>query len=162
MNPKRTPPLIVAILAILLIGGLIFLVMKFLISAKATEKKLEIKPVNTGTENSGKPTVDPVASEPISVPPDPEIPLPAILTGETPLKIDAAQFPPRLKRKRINRENMTTIFKHGSRKLNLTTAVTELKGLGFGKSAAYEAFSAHGQFSAWLHFAPDGIITWTD
>jgi hypothetical protein len=55
---------------------------------------------------------------------------------------------------------MAAIFGHGSRKLNLGSAVTELKHLGFGKTAAYAALSPDGRFSAWLHYAPDGIITW--
>jgi len=37
-----------------------------------------------------------------------------------------------------------------------------LKNIGFGKTAAYEALSPDGRFAAWLQFAPDGIITWTD
>lgn len=162
MNGKRTVAFMAAILPFLLIGGLIFLVVKSLISAKATEKKPEIEPTDAGTENNGKPTVIPVVSEPISVQPVPEIPLPAILTDIIPATMDKTQFPPRHKRKRITRENMVAIFRHGSQKLNLTNGVAELKGLGFGKSAAYEALSANGQFSAWLKFEPDGIITWTD
>ncbi len=53
---------------------------------------------------------------------------------------------------------MEIIFQQGE--LNLTEAVSTLKGLGFGKSAAYEALSVNGQFSAWLKFAPDGMISW--
>jgi hypothetical protein len=162
MNGKRTVAFMAAILPFLLIGGLIFLVVKSLISAKATEKKPEIEPMDAGTENNRKPTVVSVVSEPISVQLVPEIPLPAILTDIIPATMDKTQFPPLYKRKRITRENMVAIFRHGSRKLNLTNAVAELKGLGFGKSAAYEALSANGQFSAWLQFEPDGIITWTD
>ena len=41
--------------------------------------------------------------------------------------------------------------------LTRTAAVAALKNLGFGKSAAYDALSADGRFSAWLQFAPDGI-----
>jgi hypothetical protein len=37
---------------------------------------------------------------------------------------------------------------------------TALKSLGCGKLAAYEALSADGQFSVWLQFAPDGMISW--
>lgn len=122
----------------------------------------KIEPTDAGTENNRKSTVDPVVSEPISAPPEPEIHFPAILTAAIPLTTDATQFPARHKRKRITSENMATIFRHGSRKLNLTTAVAELKGLGFGKTAAYEALSTNGQFSAWLRFTPDGIITWSD
>jgi hypothetical protein len=39
---------------------------------------------------------------------------------------------------------------------------TALKKLGFGKTAAYDALSEDGRFSAWLQYAPDGIITWTN
>jgi len=162
MNEKRKIPLIEIILAILVIGGLIFLVVKSLISAKATKKKPEIEPTDTGTENNQKATDISVVSEPISVPPEPESHFPTILTDVIPHTADVAQFPARHKRKRITRENMATVFRHGSRTLTLTTAVAELKRLGFGKSAAYEALSADGQFSAWLEFSPDGVITWMD
>jgi hypothetical protein len=57
---------------------------------------------------------------------------------------------------------MAAIFQHGSRKLNLTSAVAALKNLGFGKTAAYAALTPDGKFSAWLRFEPDGIITWRD
>lgn len=162
MNEKRKIPLIEIILAILVICGLIFLVVKSLFSAKGTGKKPEIEPTDAGTENNRKATVIPLISELISVPPPPENSLPAILTDVIPLTKDAAQFPARRKRKRITRENMATIFRHSSQNLTLTTAVAELKSLGFGHSAAYAALSANGQFSAWLQFAPDGIITWKD
>ena len=55
---------------------------------------------------------------------------------------------------------MENIFRHGAHELTLTDSVAALKNLGFGKSAAYEALSADGQFSAWLQFAPDGMIAW--
>jgi hypothetical protein len=45
---------------------------------------------------------------------------------------------------------------------NPQRTVAALKSRGFGKTAAYEAFLEAGCFSAWLRFAPDGIITWTD
>jgi hypothetical protein len=160
MNEKQKIPLIEIILAILVIGGLIFLLVKSLISAKATEKQPEIEPTDTGTENNRKATVIPVVSEPISVQSVPEIQFSPILTDVIPFTRDETQFPARRKRKRITRENMATIFRHGSQKLNLTNAVIELKTLGFGHSAAYEALKPNGQFSAWLQFAPDGIITW--
>jgi hypothetical protein len=162
MDEQRKFPLGKMILAILVIVGLIFLVVKSRLSTKATEKQPEIEPTDTGTENKGNPTVNSVVSEPISAPPEPEIPLPAILTGVIPHTTDVTQFPSRRKRKRITRENMADIFSDGSRKLNLTKAVAELKGLGFGHSAAYEALKPDGQFSAWLEFDSDGMITWTD
>jgi hypothetical protein len=163
MNEKRKLPLIevIIIFAILITVG-VLLAVKSRISTKGTEKKPEIEPTDAGTENNGKPTVDSVISEPISAPPKPEIHFPTILTDIIPLTKGVRQFPARNKRKRITRENMATIFRRGSRKLNLTTAVAELKGLGFGKTAAYEALLEDGRFSAWLQFAPDEIITWTD
>jgi hypothetical protein len=153
MDEKRKFPFLEIIFLVILIIGAMFLMGIPLIFAKRTEKQPEIEPTDAGTENDGKPMVDPVVSEPISAPPEPEIHFPAILT-ET--------IPPRPKRKRITRKNLATIFRHGSRKLNLTTAVAELKGLGFGHSSAYQALKPEGQFSVWLRFAPDGMISWTD
>jgi hypothetical protein len=72
------------------------------------------------------------------------------------------QQPQFKKRNKILRKDMETAFQHGARAMTRTEAVEVLKSLGFGKSAAYEALSPNGRFSAWLHFAPDGIITWTD
>jgi len=57
---------------------------------------------------------------------------------------------------------METIFQRGARGLTRIAAVAALKNLGFGKTAAYDALSENGRFSTSLHFAPDGIITWTD
>jgi hypothetical protein len=162
MDEKRKFPLMEMVLAILLIAGLILLVVKSRLSTKAAEKQPEIEPTDAGTENGRKQTVDPTISEPIPVPPEPEIHFPTILTDVIPLTREETQFPPRNKRKRINGKHMENIFRHGSRKLNLTKAVAELKGLGFGHSAAYEALKPDGQFSDWLEFEPDGIITWTD
>jgi hypothetical protein len=55
---------------------------------------------------------------------------------------------------------MAEIFQYGRRKLDRKAAVTALKALGFGKSAAYEALSIDGRFAPRLQFAPDGIIAW--
>jgi hypothetical protein len=161
MNEKRKIPLAEIILVILVIGGLIFLVVKSLLSAKATEKKPEIEPTDTGTENKRKPTVVPVVSEPISVPPAPEIPLPGIIPNSILHKKSVAGAFPH-KRKIITWDDMANAFDHGSRKLTLTAAVAALKNLGFGKTAAYAALTPDGRFSAWLRFAPDGIITWRE
>jgi len=60
------------------------------------------------------------------------------------------------------RQVMETIFQRGALALTRTAAVAAFKKLGFGKTAAYEALEEDGKFSAWLRFAPDGIITWTD
>lgn len=151
-----------AILAILFfIGCALFLVAKSLFSAKAPERKPETTPTNTGKEENGKLTEFLEVSEPIprhSVPPEPEINFPTILTDEIPLPKYPAQCSPTTKRKRIRRNQMESIFRHGE--LTLTEAVSALKSLGFGKSAAYEALSSNGQFSAWLQFAADGMISW--
>lgn len=102
------------------------------------------------------PVIVPVSSAPvapkISVPPPPAIPV---------VKI-APQVPPPAPKKFITREDLATVFQRGTRALTRTAAVAALKKLGFGKSAAYDALSEDGRFSAWLQFAPDGIITWTE
>jgi len=51
------------------------------------------------------------------------------------------------------------IFNHGTRALTRTEAVSALKALGFGKTAAYKALSMDGSFAPWLQFASNGIIT---
>jgi hypothetical protein len=42
---------------------------------------------------------------------------------------------------------MAEIFDYGRRKSDRKAAVTALKALGFGKSAAYQALSADGRFA---------------
>jgi hypothetical protein len=71
-------------------------------------------------------------------------------------------LPSPIKKKFVTREDVATVFQRGARPLTRTAAVAELKNLGFGKTAAYAAITPDGRFSAWLQFAPDGIITWTD
>ena len=157
--PKVSPLVILALL--FLVGCGVFLIAKSFLSAKAKERKPETTPTNTGTEENEKPEEFREVSEPIpqrSVPPEPEINFPITLTDEIPLPKPPAQFAPILKRKRIRRKHMESIFRLGE--LTPTEAVSALKALGFGKSAAYEALSAEGQFSAWLQFAPDGMIFW--
>jgi zona occludens toxin (predicted ATPase) len=165
MDEKRKISLIEVILAILLIGGLIFLVVKSLVSAKATEKKPEIDPTDARTENHNKPAVIPLVSIPFSVPLVAEIPQPAPVSVVVPFTKDVTQIPsqtPLKKRKLISWEDMATVFRHGARSLTRKEAVAELKNLGFGKSAAYAALLENGIFADWLHFAPDGIITWSE
>jgi len=74
----------------------------------------------------------------------------------------APQIPQPAPKKFVIREDLATVFHRGSRGLTRTAAVAALKKIGFGKSAAYDALLEDGRFSAWLRFAPDGIITWTD
>jgi hypothetical protein len=68
--------------------------------------------------------------------------------------------PPPIKKKFVRREDLAAVFQRGARALTRTAAVAALKNLGFGKTAAYDALLEDGRFSAWLHFASDGIITW--
>jgi hypothetical protein len=63
-------------------------------------------------------------------------------------------------RRNVTREDLSAIFNNGSRTLTRTAAVSALKQLGFGKTAAYKALSIDGRFASLLQFAPDGIITW--
>jgi hypothetical protein len=114
-------------------------------------------PANSG----GKPTVMPAPAivPASSAPAMPKIPVPP------PSAIPAVIIPPEIplpaQKKIISREDMAKIF-NGGRGRTRKSAVAALKALGFGKTATYDALSEDGRFSAWLHFAPDGIITWTD
>jgi len=141
----------------LLIGGAIFLVLKCVLSDGDKKKTPETMPAKA--ENQRKeveiaqkipafrtiPAEIPAKPAIVSVPyaPKPFIPLP-------------------IKKKFVTREDLATIFQDGACALTRTAAVTALKNLGFGKTAAYAALTPDGRFSAWLQFAPDGIITWTE
>jgi hypothetical protein len=70
----------------------------------------------------------------------------------------AAPLP--ISKKFVTRADLATIFDNGARSLSRTAAVTALKRLGFGKTAAYSALSPDGRFNAWLICASDGMITW--
>ena len=86
ISPKVSPFAIFAIL--LFIGCGLFLVAKSFFSTKTTERKPETTPTNTGTEENEKPTEFREVSKPIlqhSIPPEPEINFPTILTDEIPL-----------------------------------------------------------------------------
>jgi hypothetical protein len=69
---------------------------------------------------------------------------------------------PTIKKKFVTRQDLAAVFQRGARALTRTAAVAALKKLGFGKTAAYAALTPNGRFSAWLQYAPDGIITWTE
>lgn len=180
MNPKQAIPAIAKIAPPLLLGAVIFLAIKELLSDDDTEKKSEITPADIKTENPRKeakttvfrhipaeipvkPTIVPIHSAnapnfPSNVPPVANVPAsvakPVIKTVEqTP--------PPPTKGKFVTRGIMATVFHDGARGLTRTSAVAALKKFGFGKTAAYDALLEDGRFSAWLRFAPDGIITWT-
>jgi hypothetical protein len=174
MNVKPIIPVIAKVAPPLVLGALIFLALKELFSAKKdTETKPETSPANAEAES-----VRPIHTIPAEIPPKPVIvsfpsvpksfisPVSASLLDKIPVSVPdpqkiTAQIPlPLLKRKFITRKDMETAFQHGARGMARTEAVAVLNGLGFGKSAAYEALSESGRFFAWLQFAPDGIITW--
>jgi hypothetical protein len=155
MNGKQTIQVVAKVAPpLLLVTAIVAAFIELISDKKAAEPKPEIKAANAGTENSGKIGIIPGVCQSTAVQPKLEINFPTILTGKIPLP----ESPTTPKRKRINRKHMENIFQHVE--LTLTEAVSALKNLGFGKSAAYEALSADGQFSDWLQFAPDGMISW--
>jgi hypothetical protein len=179
MNGKPIIPVIAKVAPPLVLGALIFLALKELFSAKKdTETKPETFPANAEAESrrNEAESVRPIHTIPAEIPPKsvPSVPQSFILpvSGSLVDKISvsvhdsqkiAAQIPlPPVKRKFIMRKDMEIAFRHGARGMTRTEAVAVLNGLGFGKSAAYEALSVNGRFSAWLQFAPDGMITWKE
>ncbi len=167
---------------VLMIIGLGFALVNWLLSDDDTEKKPETTPANTETENRrkeaetppktpafrsipaeipAKPAIVPIHSAPAPVFPPAVAPVPKVSAPvPAPQKIAAQIPPPPVKKKFVTREDLATVFHQGARGLTRTAAVAALKRLGFGKSAAYDALSPDGRFSAWLQCAPDGIITW--
>lgn len=136
------PPLII-------IGGLVALAAWLLSGTdkkepeKAQEKAVPLpNPLNSGG-NSAQNAHIPANSAPVAskIPAQPGIPLSA-------------------QKKFIVRADMANIFNGGTCRLTRTAAVSALKALGFGKTAAYAALSPDGRFCAWLQCAPDGTITW--
>jgi hypothetical protein len=177
ITAKAAPPL--------LIGVGIYYGLKWLFSAEDTETKPATMPANTGMESCRKeaetPTFRPIPAEipvksnsvlvsptpkpfipPLSIPPAPIVSMLVPATVAIPKTV--TQVPPtsRIKRKFVTREDLASVFQRGARALSRQNAVTALKNLGFGKTAAYDALSPDGRFSTWLQFASDGIITWKD
>jgi hypothetical protein len=118
----------------------------------------------------GKPSVPPIPSASVtavpvnSVPalpknsvPVPKIPIPPPSAAPV-IKIQP-KIPLPAQKKIISREDLAKIF-NGGRGLTRKSAVSALKALGFGKTAAYQALEINGRFADWLQFASDGIITW--
>jgi hypothetical protein len=167
---------------VLVIIGLGFALVNWLLSDDDTEKKSETAPANAETENRRKkaetppknhvfrlspaqipvePDIIPIHSAPAPIFPPAVAPVPKIsASAPAPQNAVAQTTPPPIKRKIVTRQDMETIFQRGSRGLTRTAAVEALKSLGFGKTAAYSALSPDGRFSASLQFAPDGMITW--
>lgn len=180
MNPKQTvplavtlAPLIAAAPAVLIVGGIVAVATWFLLDDKKQkpestdaepEAEISRKPAETvafrpiPTAIPAKPLADTPLSapRPASAPVQPAKPVSVTVAPSQPAK------PPVAAKKIITRKDLSTIFDNGARALSRTAAVSALRRLGFGKSAAYAALSPHGRFNTWLHCAPDGIIKWTD
>ncbi len=183
MNSKQTAPFLITLAPLaavappLIIGGIIagatILVFKSLFPDKkekpetvpAIKPEIQRKPVETAVfdqipaENPAKLAVMPRPAIPHPIVPPPAAPKITAPVAVIVPKI-AAQIPPPVKKKFVTRTDLANVFQHGARTLTRTAAVTALKTLGFGKTAAYSALSPDGRFSAWLECAPDGIITW--
>jgi len=170
----------------LLIGGVIICGIAWLLSDDKTKTKPETLPASPEAE---RPKLLPIASATVArapvastqpavtIAPKPRAPVSVLLVHKPavsaapparvsvplpviqPAKPVVQTPPPPIKKKFVTREDLATIFQHGARALNRTTAVDALKKLGFGKTAAYSALSTGGRFAFWLQFAPDGIIT---
>ena len=147
--------------------GLAVLALKALFSSEA-EKKPETAPAAPGRKPSpiplnsaGNACIPPFSAGKISAPPAAP-PVPAVSAASAVLPI-AGSLPVRQpvpgNGRTITREDLAAIF-NGARGLTRTAAVSALKAFGFGKTAAYDALSPDGRFSAWLRCSPDGIITW--
>jgi hypothetical protein len=196
MNTNQKFPVNGSPVPVLMIIGLGFALVNWLLSDDDTEKKPENPPANTETENRrkeaetppktpafrpipaeipAKPAIVPIHSAPAPVFPPAVAPVSAIIPPfsvspvpkvsapvPAPHKIAAQIPPPPIKKKFVTRADLATVFHRGARGQTRTAAVAALKHLGFGKTAAYAALTPDGRFSAWLQFAPDGIITWTE
>ena len=161
MNGKQKIPPVVKAVPVLLAGCAIFFVLKELFSPRDTVTEPESAPADTGTENHGESAaaaVAPAVFQPLSVPPETKIPFSYIVSSTKDIAPVPLPLPLKRKRRQIKPEDLATIFKHGA--LNRTEAAAELQKRGFGHTAAYEALLPDGRFSAWLHFMPDGMITW--
>ena len=183
MNAKQTIPIIAKIAPPLLFGVAIYYGLKWLFSTDDTEKKPETAPAAIGTERRRKetettafrptPAEIPVKPAAVHVPSAPRVivpspAVPSVPKVSAPVPVPAAVAIPKIvtqalqpiKKKFVTREDLAAVFQRGARALTRTAAVAALKNLGFGKTAAYDALSPDGRFSAWLQCAPDGIITW--
>jgi hypothetical protein len=186
MNEKKKIPPIAALIPFLLIIGAVYLVVKFVVWIfsvnKSVNKLPETVPTNAETENRRKdaettafrtipaeipakpvansiPSVTTPFNPPFSAPFAPKV----SVSVPVPEKI-AEQIPPltKVKKKFVTLEVMENIFQRGARGLTRKEAVAALMKIGCGKTAAYDALLENGKFSAWLRFAPDGKITWSD
>lgn len=192
MNPKQAAPFVLTLPALavaappLIIGGAIGLAIVLLLKrllADGKQKQPEIASAQASTEArkpaetavfrqipaeipAAKQAPAALASVPRAVAPLPAVqPVPkaTVPVAVVPvIKTTVQAPPPPVKKKFVTREDLATVFQSGARSLTRTAAVAALKKLGFGKTAAYAALTPDGRFAAWLQFAPDGMITWTD
>jgi hypothetical protein len=178
MNAKQTIQIITKVAPPLAVGALFILLLKEIFSGrdkekleKASEKVAPLpNPFNSGRNSFQNPCIPANSAGKATVP----LPLSAFPAKSTPTVREKTVPPPSVvpalkavpkfplpaQKKVITREDMATAFHRGTSALTRTAAVAALRNLGFGKTAAYAALSPDGRFSAWLRFAPDGIITW--
>jgi len=124
--------------------------------------EIPAKPANIPASIPARPAprvvVPPVAAIPPAPKIQPRVPAPVAIPVVAPL----VPPPLPLKKKLVTREDLAGVFNRGAQSLTRSAAVADLKKLGFGKSAAYDALTPDGRFADWLRHAPDGIITWID
>jgi len=173
MNAKQIVPIVARLAPPLLIGIGVFCAVKHLLfsgdeeeisghgpeNANPQPKLFPIPPNSEGNPNR-MPALPLSASAPVpasSIPAFPKIPV-FLPSAVLPVSI-APEIPLPAQKKSITRQDMAKIFS-GTCGMTRKSAVAALKAVGFGQTAAYEALLPDGRFSAWLQFAPDGIITW--
>ena len=187
MNRNQSIPANSSLAPVLIFGALIFLAVKWVFSGgEDPEKQQETESKKAPAESHGKSVSFPPNSGGNSVQ-NPHLPadsgrnfgvppsvIPAISVQSAPKAVVPVSLaiipskknvklpPPKpFKRKIVRRENLAAIFRSGTLTLTRNDAVSALVGLGFGKSAAYEAISPNGRFGDLLHFAKDGTVSST-
>lgn len=169
MNPKKTVPLAVtlapaiAVAPAVIICGAVVLGIAYLIKGhlkSGAEKQPETGPAKPEADtNASRKLAESAAVREIPVKLSPSVPakpVPVTLGAMSPVPAQPAA------KKIISRADLAAIFENGKRSMSRNDAVAVLKRLGFGKTAAYSATTPDGRFSAWLIFAPDGIISWAN
>lgn len=163
MNAKQTVPLLTALPAItaaappLLLGAGVVLGLIWLLSDDEKEKapvpveSAATKPAPLAPVESKPTPTNPVApvKHPVVAPnqPEPSAPMHFVKLART-------------AKKRITREDVAEALNYGAGKIPLGNAVLALQARGFGKTAAYKAFSSQGKFGDLIESMPDGLIEW--
>ena len=180
MNTKQTVPLLAALPALpalaaaappLLIGAAIGLGLLWLFSddeKKEAPAPVESKPVKSAPVKPMPitPTLFiPAPQKPAPAKPAPVIPAPVKPTvslpkqAEKPAPVQPLR-PAKSAKRRIMREDVAEALGYGAGKIPLGDAVLALQARGFGKTAAYKAFSAQSKFGDLIESTPDGLIEW--